>query len=1454
MANTLELIIKAVDQASGVLTNIGNAADTAIQKSQTATEKAAGFIQNNAKTITTVGVTAAAAGAGLEALARDQQDLSASTRDLADDLGFTEDQMRDLVNATAGTTMSIADTIAVMDLGYRQGLRSAEQLQEYAAYWRSVSAATGESAPELAAAAASLNAVGISADNVSDSSGALGYIMENTTLSVSEFLGFVGKTAPTLNDMGLSIEDAAMMVGALEEKGIMGKKAVAALTEAFQTATPNTDDFKDAAHELGKENDTLASRNRDLALSTKSLEQDRKEAITNLDELTKKGKDENETQEEYELRLERARIKLAEINNKINDNTKEYNNNIAKINSNTENIKINTGKLDDNRTGQEKLFEALGITNQQFDNQKKAINESSTAIADGARFVEESRTMMQGLQSAVSEAAYAHGTLIENISGLAPVLMGAGGLLTVLPKAVEWIEKLGSSSSTAGGIIAGLSAPGGALTSVVTFLTGPWGLAIAGAITAAVLLYEAYKTNFMGIRDVVDGAKEWISDRFDAIKEAAEPLKEKLGEACSKIGDAFGRLYDKIDEVWQKITGGSTIIDTLAGFFDGLGKVIDTLAGILVDVFIFYIDKSVEAIEGFIDAIILVIDWFENLGENISTITGAIKQTISDAVGNWIERFNDFKSNIDTIFSTIGDVITDGISSAVSDGIKKFLDLKESAGDTFSEMQSSTSASLDNVKSIITSRIADAIETASNKLSEFKAFTSDVLSGVKDVFVDSFATIRDKIGDAITNIQDILPKLVDKAEEVATKIREKFFIAFDTVRDRISDAITNIQDLLPRLVDKVEEITTKIRDRFFSGWDAIADKVSAVIPSIGDTMSGLVTKAEDIVAKIHTRIFDGLDRIVSFFNETVDKIKSALAPIVTTIEGIITTIQDDFFKGLDFVVSLINDTVDKIRSALDPIITTIADLVGKIESAISTMADTIKARFDEVVNKVKEIVGPIIQTFSDLVDRIKAAFDTVAQKFNEVFKPVIEVFDSVRDAVQKVIQKIIDLVNHPAVQAIISVIGGPVSKLAEKFGIELTGSIDDSTDAVKDLGAAGAPSASLIGSAADKISGFLSGLLSPADNAKKGIENIGTAGDKMPGNISPGVEGTKSKINEIAATAKNVESTVNQTFAQIKTAAAQTAEYVAHSQSNANTSNYTGVVTDAQGNPVSVPAGYTSIGTANVDSYSKEVYTSGGKYYIKNASGGYQQVYDVGSVPGVLFSSTAQTAPGSAALVNVSGEVTNTNSSYTGGVYTGPSQSSGNASGATAGAFDPTNADMTPAFIAQAGTSSSAKYAAFYVDPTSESGYSSRTITDTSVLNYWKNVGVPVKDYVWYMNHYVPAYNSGQDLTGVIPGLLALARGGIVMTPGLAMVGEAGPEIVSLNRGATVIPLDKTNQAIDYNLLADKVATAVTRAIGSGVVRDLHLHGNFFGDEAAFRQLNRKLKSVNNMESVRTGV
>ena len=876
----------------------------------------------------------------------------------------------------------------------------------------------------------------------------------------------------------------------------------------------------------------------------------------------------------------------------------------------------------------------LQIANNRMEEAKIALGEAmvpATRAAAGA---------MSTFASVLTDLPGPLQTAVGGFLQFAQVLIPIGPLLMALPSLI------GGVTAVAGGLSTGLAGMSAALTAGavavggITIALGPLVLAIAVVVAAVAALYLAWKSNFLGIQDIVGTFKDYAVDRFEGVKSAFGNMTSSLSPHVEKLKAAFGDLFGEINELFEKMTGGISISEALGKILEVVGKVVDTVLNVAFKALGGLIGILIDAISLFIEGLTSLVDWFGKVANH--PIAVFFRETLFGAIKLVIEKIEAFCSAINTLVSN-----------------------------------------------------------------------SDAM-------------------------------------------------------------VSNIK----------------------AGWEGIKKTVSDKVSEMGQAFETFCTNA------------------------------------ATAFEGLRTTI------------------VDKITDAILTAKTKFDEFVSKVNEVTAAIGKA----FTDVVNKVKEILAPITKTFQDIINTITSALRTARKKFEEVFQPVIVLFDAVKSAIQAVIQKIIDLVNSPAVRAILTVIGGPVKTLAGIFGNELNPKIDETKGKIGAMGNEGTTSAGLIQTAAGKISGFLSGLTGPADTAKKGIENIGSAGKSMPGNISPGVEGTKSKINEIAATAKNVESTVNQTFAQIKTAAAQTAEYVAHSKSNANTSNYTGVVTGAQGNPVSVPAGYTSIGTANVDSYSKEVYTSGGKYYIKNASGGYQQVSDVGSVPGVLFSSTAQTAPGAAALVNVSGEVLNTNSSYTAGVYTGPSQSSGNASGATAGAFDPTNADMTPAFIAQAGTRSSAKYAAFYVDPTSESGYSSRTITDTSGLNYWKNVGVPVKDYVWYMNHYVPAYNSGQDITGVIPGLLALARGGIVMTPGLAMVGEAGPEIVSLNRGATVIPLDKTNQAIDYNLLADKVATAVTRAIGSGVVRDLHLHGNFFGDEAAFRQLNRKLKSVNNMESVRTGV
>ena len=77
-----------------------------------------------------------------------------------------------------------------------------------------------------------------------------------------------------------------------------------------------------------------------------------------------------------------------------------------------------------------------------------------------------------------------------------------------------------------------------------------------------------------------------------------------------------------------------------------------------------------------------------------------------------------------------------------------------------------------------------------------------------------------------------------------------------------------------------------------------------------------------------------------------------------------------------------------------------------------------------------------------------------------------------------------------------------------------------------------------------------------------------------------------------------------------------------------------------------------------------------------------------------------------------------------------------------------------------------------------------------------------------------------------IPDIPKLAKGGLVMRGGSALVGEAGPELLSLPRGAQVTPLDKAGQSIVININDAKVFdTRDGERLGELIVKSLKLKG-----------------------------
>jgi hypothetical protein len=75
-----------------------------------------------------------------------------------------------------------------------------------------------------------------------------------------------------------------------------------------------------------------------------------------------------------------------------------------------------------------------------------------------------------------------------------------------------------------------------------------------------------------------------------------------------------------------------------------------------------------------------------------------------------------------------------------------------------------------------------------------------------------------------------------------------------------------------------------------------------------------------------------------------------------------------------------------------------------------------------------------------------------------------------------------------------------------------------------------------------------------------------------------------------------------------------------------------------------------------------------------------------------------------------------------------------------------------------------------------------------------------------------------------------LAKGGTVLGEGSVMVGEEGPEILSLKPGATVTPLSKTNAATENNGMDVKILVDELREMRNILIKILNKEGNIFLD------------------------
>ena len=218
-------------------------------------------------------VTAAgvAAGAGAEAFARGQAESNQALARASVTTGESEDSLRSMISAMADGTTSAPELAGSLDRLNQAGVSTREGMEAVLPAMSEFSTATGKDLPKsIDVFDRALSALGIPMEEANEHLDTMTFMSEQTTVPLSNLSQLMRREAPAMKEMGLSLDDVAVAMSALEAEGIRGPRAVM----GFQSAIKEADGSVEAFWEnLNVSNDTLEAQRGQLAESTGLTEQ-----------------------------------------------------------------------------------------------------------------------------------------------------------------------------------------------------------------------------------------------------------------------------------------------------------------------------------------------------------------------------------------------------------------------------------------------------------------------------------------------------------------------------------------------------------------------------------------------------------------------------------------------------------------------------------------------------------------------------------------------------------------------------------------------------------------------------------------------------------------------------------------------------------------------------------------------------------------------------------------------------------------------------------------------------------------------------------------------------------------------------------------------------------------------------------------------------------------------------
>ena len=246
--NAVEIAIKAQDQASAVLREVGTAGEQAAANAETQItrvgEASEAASVSAADVAANVAAKAAVVGGTITSLVNHAEAMNESLRRTAIIAGYTNDELRRMVLSITNVTFSNESAVRGMDALIKAGVESKEQFEALLPVFDTFGDATGiDMTDGIKAFNAVLSAMGIPLDDAAEHLDTFTFLTQKTTVSLDKLGMLMRREAVAMKEMSLSTEDIAVAMAALEYEGIKGPRAIMVFQTAMKEAGGSVEAF-----------------------------------------------------------------------------------------------------------------------------------------------------------------------------------------------------------------------------------------------------------------------------------------------------------------------------------------------------------------------------------------------------------------------------------------------------------------------------------------------------------------------------------------------------------------------------------------------------------------------------------------------------------------------------------------------------------------------------------------------------------------------------------------------------------------------------------------------------------------------------------------------------------------------------------------------------------------------------------------------------------------------------------------------------------------------------------------------------------------------------------------------------------------------------------------------------------------------------------------------------------